>query len=502
VVSDATGGTVVEARRADFPRDVLLATLTSLATGIALMMVTSLLARGLGTVEFGVYSLARRFVATAAPVASLAMGIAVARYAAVAEGPRGRLEVLVGGLLLGVLPSAAALAIAAWRPDFLNAAIFRGTGSNAVSRSMLLLLVATNLFTILFAFYRGTGQMSRANLWQLAAIGVVPVVVAALATAGGAATVLTWMALPLLASAAPLAVYLARGAPLIRSGFEPRGAVRQLASYGLPRVPGGFALAALLGAGPFLAAHYATVEDAGFLTAGQAIFALADAAVAGFGIVVLPRVARLLTEGRTETLREGVTDAVEFSVHAGFFAALQLLIWSREIVGAWLGAEFARAVPLMRILLVALSPYVVYTLLRSVVDAVQVQAVNTRNLVLALAVTLAVSLVLGSFRMGAIGLAIGTSIGMGVLGAGTLVSLRHAGLLDMRRLRIVPALGLAAALSAVAFATHALLVNRWASAMTVATGGVLEAALAALYYLGLRRFRTGWVMRLESRVAR
>ena len=81
---------MTETQSRGFARDVLLATLTSLAVAIALIIVTSVLARRLGPVEFGVYSLARRFAVTVASVTNLAMGVAVARYIAIAADLRSR----------------------------------------------------------------------------------------------------------------------------------------------------------------------------------------------------------------------------------------------------------------------------------------------------------------------------------------------------------------------------------------------------------------------------
>lgn len=479
-------------RSSGFARDVVLATLTAIATGIALFVVTRLLARGLGPAEFGAYSLARRFVATATSVASLGMGVAVARYIAVAGDSRSRQELLIAGFLLGVLPSILILGLGGWNLGLLNALIFRGASSDPVCRAMLVLLVGTTSFSLLFAYYRGSGQIGKASLWQLAAIGVGPTAVAWLAAPAGAATVLAWMAVLQLAALIPLALGFGRPPRGLGSG----AAVRSLAKYGAPRVPGAFALASLLGIGPLLAPHFAAVEDAGFLTVGQAVFALADSAVAGFGIVVLPRAARALVEGREASLREGISDALAFALQVGTFSAVQLLIWSREIVDAWLGHEYARAVPLMRILLVSLTPYIAYTMLRSFVDALETNAVNTVNLLVALAVSIGVSLGLGAAGVGARGLASATAAGIVVLGAGTFAYLRRAGWLDLSRLRLWPALGLTAGLSAFALVGRGFLSGRWSDGVTLAIGAAMEVALFAVYFMVLRRLRVGWTLRV------
>ena len=55
-----------------FVKDILFTTITSVLTTVSAIVVTRLLAEGLGPEKFGAYSLSRRMLATIAPFSLLA----------------------------------------------------------------------------------------------------------------------------------------------------------------------------------------------------------------------------------------------------------------------------------------------------------------------------------------------------------------------------------------------------------------------------------------------
>jgi hypothetical protein len=61
-------------------------------------------------------------------------------------------------------------------------------------------------------------------------------------------------------------------------------------------------------------------------------------------------------------------------------------------VGWYFGKEFLPAIPIFRACLLGAIPYVVYVLLRNVLDALDVRAVNSRNLIITLAVLMTLCL--------------------------------------------------------------------------------------------------------------
>jgi len=100
----------------------------------------------------------------------------------------------------------------------------------------------------------------------------------------------------------------------------------------------------------------------------------------------------------------------------GLFITIHIFIWSNEIVLVWLGSEYVDAVPVMKIIILSLGPYLGYVILRSIVDAIEVRAVNTLNLSISLVIAAVTSIIFVYTGFGIIGLAVGTTIGFASLG--------------------------------------------------------------------------------------
>lgn len=487
-----------------FIKDVVLTTATSITTAISLIFVTRLLAHGLGPEAFGIYSLARRALATIAPFSTLAMGVAIARYLAPCRESHLKDRFLLAGLMLSVGPSLAVSLIGVNYLDLLSTVIFHGPDYSAVVMAMLFALVGYSFYTVLYASYRGIGQIWKANLWQLAVVVLGPLIIAASwATTGQVPWILFLMGALYFATVVPLGVYISKAILSHGRDLGIAGPVKELFQYGLPRVPGGLALAGIFAIGPFLAPYVGSLKDAGYLVAGQAVFMVTEGGISAFGLVVLPKAAQLFADGKVEFLRERIRDVVILAFHLGIFSAIQLLIWSDEIVRVWLGHQYMDVIPLMRILLLGLVPYFVYVLLRSIIDGIEERAVNTYNLCVALIVTGIASLFLARVGLGITGLAVGTSLGFVTLGLTTVIYLWRANWFKTEGFRLKECLLLNTGALVIAFGFKSMLTQSDLPIPTV-LGLVLllESVLFALYYLSLRRLRVGWILQLEQRVAR
>lgn len=465
------------------------------------MLVTRIVAVRLGPEEFGSYLLVRRAVAMALPCTTVAMGMAVPRYLAIAPDAKGRSSYLLGGALLGLSPGLLLLVLALWLPGPLAHLLFGSDGNPALLVGFLWLLIGASCHTLLYGLYRGTGRMSAANAWQLIGWGVGPVIVLYAAGAGAdVGTYLAWFGLLGCLAAFPLAIHLWFAVKVGATWSSTGDALRKLLGYGLSRVPGSLAQLGLLALGPFLAARYVGMAEAGFLLAAQAVFQIADIAVSGFGVVVLPRVAQMQVQGKTQFLARRIGDLNAFILHIGAYLSLHLLVWSRPLMITWLGSRYEGTVVLTQVLLAGVIPYVGYVMLRSIIDGVELRPVNTANLLLALTVTAAASLIALRFGLGAAGLAWAV-----VLGLWLLLGLSAAFLwrrYDLRARDLMPAR--CAVINGILFlpslAGAALLQQSLEGGALLAAGALLEAVLFFLYWGALWRMGATWAVELSKRV--
>jgi O-antigen/teichoic acid export membrane protein len=411
----------VAARRGTVGHDLLWTSMVSVASGVALVLVTRLLANGLGPDDFGAYAVAKRVLGILGPIATLAMGIALARHVAIADPSDTEIYLLAG--MIVVVPIVVVLGIALLIGQQAASNVVGGRAYPGIAVASVALLAGQTCYTVLYAYYRGARRMARANVWQLGVGTLAPIVITAtLARPGRVALVLVASASVYLLALVPLAIHVKRAlARPIRARVMPR--IKELVGYGLPRVPGAIALTAIFAAGPILAAQVGTLRDSGHLVIGQSVFVVAEMLVAGVGIVLLPHAARLVHTGQGAFLRDRIGDIFALTMYLGAFLSLHLLVWADEIVDVWLGAEYAGLAPVFRILVLGLIPYAWYSVLRSIVDAIDVRAVNARNVLAASCLTVLGSAAAVAAGLGVIGLAAATTVGVTLLGVLTVTSL-------------------------------------------------------------------------------
>jgi O-antigen/teichoic acid export membrane protein len=281
-----------------------------------------------------------------------------------------------------------------------------------------------------------------------------------------------------------------------------RSSMKTLLKYSLPRVPAGFALAGLLTLGPFLAGLILGLKEAGYFVIGQSVFRVMESAIVGFGLVALPKVSQLVAENKLEFLKLKIEDILIMIFQLGIFVTIHTFIWSKEIVLVWLGSEYTEAVPIMKILILSLGPYLGYVILRSIVDAVEVRAINTLNLSVSLVIAAVLSIIFVYAGFGIIGLAIGTTIGLVALGIITSLYLmrRYQISFENFMLRRVIVLNILFASSVLLIKQHIAPFLSQSNILIV--GFIIEGVLFLCYLYFFYRKNIGWVLTLKERIFR
>lgn len=483
-------------------RDLLTTTGTSVIATIAGVATIRLLAGGLGPEEFGAYTLSRRVLATIVPISTLSMGVAIPRYLGVAQDDAEGARVFLAGLLLTVAPGLVFALIGGALATPLSRLLFHADGYSVLLLATLVAVLGYSLYTALYSQYRGTRQMWKANLWQTALSSLGPLLVALVYARRGHADLVVGAGAAITGATLVPLVALTLGA-LERCGGRAaiRGELQRLAQYGLPRVAGGFALGGLFSVGPFLAPHFGSLREAGYLSAGQSALLVLEGGLASFGIVALPEMARLVGQGRRQEIRGIVQEIVALVLHTGLFGLVQGVMWADVIVSVLLGPEYAQAVPIMRIVVLASAPYLAYVMLRSVIDAVEERAVNTLNLFLAVLVSTALGVGLASAGLGAVGLACGISAGFMTLGSSTVLFLHRTYPVDWKALRFLEVLGLNLLLAAlVVLVRSRLLAGVAGSGLVAGAGGTVGAAFL-VYLTALWHMKVTWLARIREGLA-
>lgn len=503
VPSDASGLGAMKDAVASRPRsspllfihDVALTGLVSAVTMVSLILVTRWLAHSLGPDGFGAYGLARRSLSWITELTTVPVGIALARYVATTDSEEKRAAYRRAGILYGLLPNLLLLALAIVGARPLATLLFRDAAYAGLATATGILVVGMATYSVVFAWYRGIGDMRVANAWQLWTLAIGPAICAlAFRDRGHVSWIVAGMGGVALCGLIPIASWLRREVWGTRTRLE------ELLRYGVPRMPSGIAFGGLLAVGPFLAPYAGSLREAGFLVAGQSLMRVVEGGTSAFGLVALPRFAAFRAQGRDAFVRERVAEIVSMAMHLGVFATITLALWSPQIVVAWLGPEYVPAIPLIRVPLIATAPYLMYAFLRSVTDALDDRAINTRNLTISAIVTTALSIAALLAGRGVVALAVAGAVGFFVLALLTVAHLHRMLGFRLQSLGLGSTLLVNAIAGVVSAAAHGYLASRLSSAPALAAGVALAFVFfilttALLGWLGL-----SWVREVEARI--
>jgi O-antigen/teichoic acid export membrane protein len=464
-----------------------------------MIFVTRILAKELGPDEFGIYSLARRMVSFVLPFSTLSMGVALARYIAVSDNKAKRNDYIVSAMLIVLCFSFLLVGAAFLMSRNLTILIFHSSQYLTLFYCCVFMIVGFGSFIILYAYYRGIQRMDWANLWQVCIIAILPLAIAyAFAQYRNISLIIFLMGLSTYLSIFPLIVIIKKVKK--KKLKQLRLDIKDLLKYGIPRTPGGVAFAGVLAIGPFLAPYFGTMKDAGYLVIGQSVFIIIEASVLAFGLVALPTVSQIFSEGRIEFLQSRISDILTMIIHLGPFIVIQLFLWSNEIVLIWLGNEYLKAVPIIKIFLVSLCPYLGYVMLRSVIDAIEERAINTLNLFISLGITAVSSLAFGFMGFGVLGLALGITIGLLSLGIFSTYFLVKRYKITFKNLELMWILFANCLFAGVTIITKKYLVVHFDNIKLLISVFLIGSLLFIFYMWLLYKKDIEWVMQLKIRI--
>ncbi|HWR14182.1 MAG TPA: MATE family efflux transporter [Terriglobales bacterium] len=360
-------------------RDYILTFGAEISIFLSQMILYRWIANGFGKQAFDEFALARRSITLLQPVLLLGLSVALPRHLsfAVADKDHPRATRLYGATLLMVAVTCSlALAATALFNRPLALAIFGASSYSTLLVSLTTMVVGIVAHSVVYAFFRGTLNMTYANLLQFINLGVIPVIVYCFVRSSISA-VLVWTGVCWIV----VAVAFGIRTPLCAVGFH-RFEIKQLFVYGIQRVGGDFLVMALMTLPAVVLAHVAGIEHAGAMAFGMSFLTMFGAVFGPASIVLLPKASRMLACGRHNELRSHVRSAFVITITVALLLTIAVESFSDQIVTSYLGTGYEDVAAYLKILALASVPYALYCVLRGVIDAYYVSGVNSWNLFL------------------------------------------------------------------------------------------------------------------------
>ncbi len=405
-------------------RDHLVTLATELLVMSASLVVLKLAAAYTDAAGFGEFVLARRMIGLVQLPALCGIGLALTRSVAMGierRGPGSQWGYFDAALLITSATGgvAAALLLLAARPFALLT--MGGAEYAPLARAIAPGVLGLVLHGVAYGLLRGRQTMIPANVVQAVNLGLIPLVVFGV---GGLAipTLILCIGSGQLFVAAAVLLWLRLKGPRPALGSTIRGDAAELLRYGAPRVPGEFVLGALSALPVTAAAHYAGPAEAGRVGLGLSLLSLIGSLFAPLGQVMLPAISARIAAGRIDGLGRVVWGLTLVCAGLTALGAVGLELLAPWLLPAVFGPGFAQAVTPVRIIVLGAVPYVIYIVLRNVLDAIHAAPLNAGNLAVALAVLGLVILA----RPGASTVPYGVLAAMTVLGLLTVWRTRRA----------------------------------------------------------------------------
>ena len=343
----------------------------SLLIALANFFIFKIVAHNFSENEFYLFSYSRRIISFLIPLFFLGIGVALPRFIArndlhVSE-QRGLLFVSL--IVITVLP-VIAIIVQLLFPHFVEKLLWSEYNHylKKLSISIFFFVFSIQIGALMFSYYRGLLAVTKAYIVDIMNKAIIPIVLIFIVS--DLIDFFFYSALILLVI--NLSVFFLE----VRNFRYLKYQVGNLVGYGLRRVPGDISLNLFLLLPGFICAQLFSIEEAGIVSFGGTLINISLILVSPVSFITLSRSVKLLETDKSK-LKTEMSYIVLFSVlYSGILLILGLFFLD-DFITWYLGPEYIKHLSILKIFILALPGYIIFTTLRSIVDAAYKKAYNS-----------------------------------------------------------------------------------------------------------------------------
>ncbi len=341
--------------------------------------------------SFYYYSYARRVISFISPVLLLGLGIAIPRSIGLYFNDYEKVKkMFISALSIILVVSALWYIINLCFNNWMTFIIWGDINpiSIKLNKTISLYFIGLNLTACLHSYFRGKIKVFYAGLLELIALTIIPLVAFLYLT--DLVKIYNFISLSLII----LNIFIIIG--ISKNGFkisfsEFAKESKKILGYGLMRVPGDIAFALLIFLPAFIASKKYGLEYAGIIGFGMALITLANLPATAISFVSLSRFTHILKTNKSE-LKKEITYIVLGSFVYGIIASFILYLSIDYFVTLFLNDSILEYIDILKLMLWAITPYIIFTIVRSLIDAAYKKPYNSYNIIISTIIFLVFSL--------------------------------------------------------------------------------------------------------------
>jgi O-antigen/teichoic acid export membrane protein len=331
--------------------------------------------------NFGLYNIVRRYISILNYPLLMGLGISIPIYLAKSTQSRpSQARLVTTGILWWIFLTIFLISINLSFPGMIIQNIL-GKGYKYLEWPVLFGFSSLYLYTILYATYRGEQNFARANLFQVVSAGLLPLTALYYSNGIVERFFYIYSTFLLLVNILVLADLYHRQLISKINKTELKTLSTQFMKFGLPRVPGEFALFGLMSVPLFFIARYDSLEMAGYVAIGFTIVQLVASFFEFTGTLMLPQSAQLISEKQYAKLNDLVRKQSLVSFICAILLSLVIYFNLEFLLSLLDKKKFIEYIGYSKIIIVCIPFYIIYLIIRNPQDALSIKPINTYNLI-------------------------------------------------------------------------------------------------------------------------
>jgi O-antigen/teichoic acid export membrane protein len=284
-----------------------------------------------------------------------------------------------------------------------------------------IMLIGLIFHSLCYIYFLGNLSMIKANFLQLINIGIVPLLTFFLTD--NLKEIILLNGLTVILVSFIFFVSIAKSISFERNGIYTN--IKELMVYGIRRTPGDFGLSGLFSIPSTIVAHVSGVTVAGYVAFGTSLLSIVGSSFKPLDLILLPKASRLVANDDFKILKTYIIKILKITFILTVLGIVFFEVFADKIILIYLGTLNSDLLIITRIIIIASIGYTIYVVMRSIIDAYYVKAINTKNIFISLVFFLLTSFVMILLKKSYIFFVINFVISIILLGILTLIEVKR-----------------------------------------------------------------------------